>query len=246
MTSWAVGVTTIHSRLETYLPETLVSLKAGGFGNPRLFVDGAENCGRFIDHEFSLEATLRRPRIGVYGNWLLGLWELYIRNPTVDRYVMFQDDVKCCKNVRPYLERCRYPIQGYWNLYAYPLDTTTDAYQSQKPPKVYGWYRSPMRGKGALGLVFSREATLSLLSQGYLAQRAMSPGEGRKTNVDGNVCVAMANAGYAEHLHNPSLLFHTGKVSSIPEEKHLYVDAEFLGEGYDALDFLKEKVGANV
>ena len=93
MTSWAVGVTTIHSRLETYLPETLVSLKAGGFGNPRLFVDGAENCGRFIDHEFSLEATLRRPRIGAYGNWLLGLWELYLRNPTVDRYAMFQDDV---------------------------------------------------------------------------------------------------------------------------------------------------------
>lgn len=54
---WSYGVTTVTERRDTLLPQTLASLKAAGWDNPRLFVDGV-NGG--FDH-FGLPVTYRDP-----------------------------------------------------------------------------------------------------------------------------------------------------------------------------------------
>jgi hypothetical protein len=233
--NWEVGVTTVPSRFESYLPDTLQSLKAGGFPDPRLFVDCAEDCGRYVDHIFGLPVTYRVPKIGAYGNWLLGMWEIYLRNPVADRYVIFQDDVRTYKNLRQYLDSLRIPDKGYWNLYTYPMKPPNSL------PSTRGWYVSPLLGKGALGLVFDMNGILALLSERHTSLRVMNYDADRRTkSVDGAVYEAMKNQGYTEYLHGPSLLFHVGKVSSCHEPSRglHYPDAEFKGESFDALEMM--------
>jgi len=92
---WAVGVTTVPSRLDVLLPQTLHSLKRAGFPEPRLFVDGVKElewCG--------LEVTCRFPAVGAYPNWFLALHELVVRDPSAHYYAMFQDDLVCAGNLR--------------------------------------------------------------------------------------------------------------------------------------------------
>src|SRR3954465_7467772 len=89
---WAYGITTVPERRYDLLPRTIHSLARGGFDLPRLFIDGHEKSYHEWD---TLPQTIRYPAIRTMGNWLLGLWELYIREPAADRYAIFQDDCVC-------------------------------------------------------------------------------------------------------------------------------------------------------
>ncbi len=89
--SWAYGVTTVPSRVNDLLPSTLASLKRAGFDKPVLFIDGDKN--HFTYSSLDLDYTLRRPNVRTAGNWTLSMLELYIREPTADRYAIFQDDL---------------------------------------------------------------------------------------------------------------------------------------------------------
>lgn len=232
---WSYGVTTVPSRRDTLLPKTLASLAAGGFSDPHLFVDGAG------DYAAYKRVTQRSSPVLVHGNWALALYELYIREPTADRYAVFQDDVIVYKNLRQYLEKCKYPDMGYLNLYTEPRN---EAFV----PTTVGWHQSNQRGLGALALVFSRRAVLQLLVSDTFAMKPIpaTPTEaaahaqgllyrGQKT-VDGAVVTAFAQAGWKEYVHRPTLVQHTGKVSSFSGLEHPPATG-FLGETYDALRF---------
>jgi hypothetical protein len=142
--SWASGVTTVPERFQTTLPRTLLSLKNAGFPEPRLFIDGYDR-----DPGLQLPTTVRHDRIRVVGNWMLALWELYIRDPSATRYAIFQDDLIAYRNLRLYLERLRYPDQGYCNLYTFPENQRLSAGRT-------GWYPSNQLGRGAVALVFDK------------------------------------------------------------------------------------------
>jgi hypothetical protein len=263
---WAYGVTTCDKRLKTTLPQTLKSLAEGGFDEPRLFVDGSHLPSvlvAFEDQGLNVDAsriTCRYPRIGVYGSWILSLAELYIRHHAADYFAVFQDDVMCVRNLRQYLERCRYPKQGWWNLY-------TSLWDNEKiiEGKPTGWHRADQHGKGALALVFSREAVQTLLCNqkpvplqdpanqqqapvGHMVFKAASARDRfRLRNVDGGVVQALHGCGlWTEHIHNPSLVQHTGSAcgtqpphqtptGALPEAR------TFPGEQVDALTFLEGK-----
>lgn len=225
---WAYGVTTVPERLKDLLPRTLASLRTGGFDQPRLFVDGARELGEYA--KFNLEVTVRYPNIFTYGNWVLALWEIYVRQPNADRYALFQDDLLTYRNLRGYLEHCQYPDKGYWNLYTFPRN------QALSKGRI-GWYLSDQFGKGAVGLVFSREAVVVLLSQEYLVCRPQNAHRGQRS-VDGGVVTAYKKAGWKEYVHNPSLLQHTGKVSSMRSVSHQTAKS-FRGEGFDAMELLE-------
>ena len=64
-----------------------------------------------------LEMTFHYPVLGIYGNWFLAMCELFAREPLCQRYVVFEDDILACSNLREYLERCPYPEDGFWNCY---------------------------------------------------------------------------------------------------------------------------------
>ncbi len=223
---WACGVTTVPSRKLELLPRTLTSLAAAGFDKPHLFVDGASDGYG--------EATYRMPVIRAYGNWILGLAELYIRNPTADRYAMFQDDFVMCKGVRKYLEQW-YPERGYLNLYTFPSNER----------KQGGWYESALlnsdpkwqTGRGAVALVFNRKAVQILLTHQHMVDK---PDDVKVTRggwlvawrkIDGAVVTAMNKAGWREYVHMPSLTQHVGARSTVANLPHKSATS-FPGEEY--------------
>lgn len=230
--SWSYGVTTVEDRVHDLLPKTLASLKDAGFDNPRLFVDGVENTLLYDD--FQLEITTHYPRLRTYGNWVLALWELYVRNPAADRYAIFQDDFICYKNLRTYLDQCDYPEKGYWNLFSFMDNEPLVA-------NANGWIEAKrLTGRGAVALVFNRDAVTTLLSSIHIANRPQDSKRGHRL-VDGGVVQAFYNAGWTEYVHAPSLVQHTGKVSSMGNTRHPSAKT-FKGKDFNALNLLPKKV----
>lgn len=247
--SWAVGLTTVSERKDTTLPRTLASLKAAGWSEVRLFVDGCSQGTVFQE-----PVTFRWPRIGAWANWHLGLLELHLREPNADAYMMVQDDVVFCKNVRQHLERTMPRSKSSWlNLY------TVDQNESVISNKPIGWHEAASLvgqgannrqvNKGALALVFSNQAVESLLSHSSIVSKCR--GSKPKTNIDGTVGTALNALGHREMIHNPSLVDHIGGDCSIIErqieqevkdKKRAHVRAtlpkclSFRGEEFDCLN----------
>lgn len=228
---WEYGITTVPSRLANELPITLESLAKAGFTEPRLFVDGVESDEAY--RKFNLPVTIRNPKIGVPANWILGMWELYSRNPFADRYAIFQDDIIACSNLRKYLDKIRYPERGYLNLIAYPQN------EELVQDRSVGWYFACARrtGLGAQGLVFSREAVEVVLTANHLVKKFQ--GKHRKGRIDGGIVTGMRKAGWKEYFHFPGLIYHIGDKSTMghgPQPR----SRSFRGEDFDALELLNE------
>ena len=225
---WAYGITTVPQRIDDLLPRTLESLSSAGFDNPRLFVDGEKNPTKY--DQCGLEVTTRYPTVRTYGNWILTLWELYIRQPNAERYAIFQDDFVTYKNLRCYLEECPFPEHGYWNLYTFPDN------QELAPEGTTGWYESNQWGRGAVALIFNKAGVKLLLGHQHMIDRPEDAHRGWKA-VDGGVLTAMKKSDWKEYVHNPSLVQHTGTLSSMRNSPHKEA-ISFRGEEFNALELL--------
>lgn len=237
---WEYGVTTVPSRRDELLPRTLASLKRGGFNTPTLFVDGEKDPESWRD-EFKLEVVTRWPVIRTFGNWTLAIAELYIRNPTADRYAIFQDDFVTCLGLREYLSACEYPRKGYLNLYTFASNTLGNLRKhglTDKPLDYQGWYPSNQNGRGAVALVFDNEAVITLLTHEFFVNRPKDMNRGWRA-IDGGIVTALGKAGWKEYVHTPSLVQHTGTYSSMRSKPH-QPSPVFIGESADARDLLKK------
>lgn len=237
MKKWSYGLTTVPQRRKDLLPATLASLRTAGFDKPRLFVDGDPDPVSW-SREFGLEVTCRHPKVRTYGNWVLSLAELYIREPGADRYAVFQDDFVTYPHLRTYLEKCSYPEKGYLNLYTFPSNQGRCPMVGQTGRQRVGWYESNQNGRGAVALVFSREAVQTLLIHQHMVERPTDAHRGWKA-VDGAVVTAMRKAGWREWVHNPSLVQHTGAHSSMGNKPHLLAES-FRGEEFSAMRLVEE------
>lgn len=240
-------MTTVDQRLTTLLPKTLASLKAAGFGRPRLFVDSDTYWVGTNTSGFNLDYTHRGPpRLGAYGNWLLGLWELYLRVPNAERYAMFQDDIEAYVNLRSYLDATPFPEKGYLNLYTVPMNH--DGIPNNGQTAKVGWYKAAHPGKGALALIFTRDGLRALFGgeSGYhLVDRVKDAMRGQ-SNIDGGVHDALAKNGIDEYIHWPSLVQHTGALySTLRTNPGRRIASEWRGEGFDAWELIKEREGAS-
>lgn len=226
--NWAAGLITVPARKTTHLPRTLESLSKAGFPCVRLFVDGCKDPAEYA--QFGLEVTTRYPSMRTAGNWMLALAELYLRDPHAERFAMFQDDFVTYRNLRAYLDRCPYPGKGYWNLYTFP--------ENQALAKGRrGWYPSNQRGAGAVAIVFNNEATRLLLGHQRMFDRAMNPERGWRF-IDGGIVEAMKEAGWREYVHNPSLVQHTGRASTIVRKRFIPA-VSFRGEEFNAEELIQ-------
>lgn len=223
---WAYGVTTVPSRFGELLPKTLASLEKAGFDQPRLFIDGCKEIPTDLSSKY--QVTNRWPTLRTHGNWVLSMYELFIRSPRADRYAIFQDDFVTYPHLREYLDACEFPEHGYWNLYTFP--------QNQKETK--GWYLSNQLGKGAVALVFSNEGVRTLLCQRHLLERPMDSTRGHRS-VDGGIVTAMKREGWKEWVHNPSLVQHTGLISSMGNRRQ-ELSPSFQGEDWDPRQLLSD------
>lgn len=233
---WAYCVTTVPSRRKDLLPKTLVSLAVAGFDNPRLFVDGDKDAISW-EKEFGLEVTTRYPNVRTFGNFTLALWELYLRNPTADRFGMFQDDFVTSRNLRKYLNCVPYPDKGYLNLFTFNSNQRL-APKTPHGGTVDGFYLSNQYGRGAVALVFSRECVVELLASKHLAERPQDSTRGHRA-VDGAIVTALAKAGWKEYVHSPSLVQHTGEFSSMGNKHHQPAES-FRGEEYNLMELLRK------
>lgn len=215
-TQWAMGITTVPQRGEGGLyTRTLWNLTDSGFGSVDTFIDD-------------------NPGVNQFYNYVRGLWWLYCSNPNVDRYIMFEDDIVLCKNVREYLEHTNVELtRGYWNLYCAPENYDTLNYRGSMPGS---WYRSDQRGRGALALMFSNEGLRTLLSSKILVNHPRDAHNGRFC-VDRIICEAMNKEGWKELVHNPSLVQHVGEHSTIKDKPFLQ-SPNFPGEDFDAMTLL--------
>lgn len=225
--NWSYGLTTVPERIKSELPKTLASLKAAGFDNPRLFIDGARDAVAYAD--FGLETTCHYPTLKTFGNWILCLLELYLRDPEADRYAIFQDDFVTYPHLKEYLEQSPYPDKGYLNLYTFPEN------QKLVPDGHTGWYEANQRGLGAVALVFNREAIMTLLESQSIAKRPQDSNGWKR--IDGGIVNAFNKAGWKEYVHNPSLVQHTGLRSSMGNSQH-QLATSFKGQEFNALDLL--------
>jgi hypothetical protein len=224
--TWAYGITTVVQRKDDLLPRTVLSLRAAGFDQPTLFVDGEESGYE----SFGLPVTYRRPpRVRAFWNWYLSLAELYGRSPLADRYAIFQDDMVACLGLREYLNNSPYPEQGYLNLYTFPVN---QALCGDKP----GWYVADQTGQGGVALVFSNEAARELIASRYMVDRPMDPDRGHRA-LDGGIVDAFEKVGWREYVHNPSLVQHTGMKSTMNNGRHPTAPS-FRGEQWDARELL--------
>lgn len=241
-TTWAYGVTTVPSRRTTTLPVTLKSLRGAGFPTPHLFVDG-DHDGKSWHDQFGLDVTCHGGKpIRAYGNWTLGLAELYIKNPTATYFAMFQDDFVTYKNLREYLEKLTWPSKSYLNLYTFAENTPTELRKHGLPAPQdghIGLYEANQRGKGAVALIFRRDAILMLLTHQHMVERPIDPHRGHRS-IDGGVVTAMTKSSWKEMVHYPTLTHHIGNISAIGNRTHS-AGVGFLGEEYNALDFLEVK-----
>lgn len=242
---WQYGLTTVPERSDTML-KTLKSLEQAGFPTPWVFVDGAIDATPWRKLVGSTRlVTTRAIRAGVVGNWILSLWELYLHDAFADRYAIFQDDMIACRNLRSYLERCEYPAKGYLNLFTFmdnePLTKDAKPGAWQESSQVRNNPNQRQTGQGALALVFSNEAARTLLASQSLVNKPQAPTPPRrKYCLDGGVVAAMNRAGFREYIHNPSLVQHTGKKSTIGNEwpGAKGVAMTFPGEDFDAMGLL--------
>jgi len=229
---WSYGVTTVPSRLNDLLPRTLASLAAAGFDQPRLFIDGAKDLRPY--DKLGLEYTNHNPPLRTFGKWFASAWELYVRCPTAHYYAVFQDDFVTYPFLKHYLESFPYPKDGYLNLYTFP------EYQQSAPTSNYvGWFKTPQWGLGAVALVFNREVLCKILSQPHMINRPQDLHKGHKS-VDGGIVTAANKAGLKEYAHLPSLVQHTGRVSSMKNRPHEQAPS-FRGESFDARKLIKER-----
>jgi len=233
---WQTAITTVPQRSESHFPRTIGSLRSAGFPKPQVFVDGRAT----VDYaeEWGLTYTERPEPLGVVGNWITTLWTIYLQNPKADRYAIFQDDIVLCKNVRQYLEQIDYPEDGYLNLFTFRKDVektiTKENYAT--------FYKSPQYGRGAVALVFNRDAVVSLLSAKSLALKPQHASRGN-TIIDGAIVTALSpkykqQRSHFEYVHNPSLVYHTGDVSTIKHHNQAKA-LTFPGEDFDCLSLLE-------
>ena len=120
---WAVGVITAPRAQGCYLPETLASIKTGGWDNPVVFAEPNSP----IPEDFTGDVVRRRKKYGDWTNWATGLYELFLSEPDAHYYFMLEDDALLCKNVRVYLD---YALPHLGDFASVSLYTPSKYYKS--------------------------------------------------------------------------------------------------------------------
>jgi len=241
--TWECGITTVPKRvLDGTLYATLNSLENAGIPKPRIFVDGSIPLVIQSDilTQKGYALSYRNDPLQVAGNWWLSIWELYLRNPYAHLYAMFQDDITLCKNLRSYIETNPdlYQDNVYLNLF-------TDSINTERLPRGYnGWIHAQAKGRGALALIFTHKVLQKLLQSPHMVDRFMDAQTGRyklprrMRSVDGGIWNSLDKAGIKEMVHLPSLVQHTGKISTVEPLHNNQPDAPtYVGEDFDMRHF---------
>lgn len=229
---WAVGMTTAP-RAEPTLERCLQSVIQSGWDEIHVFAEP----GSVVPELPGVSVTRRGARMGVIGNWFLGLSELVQNEPEADAFFMFQDDVLLPRNARLFLEQKLWPADriGLVSIYC------PEAYVNGKP----GFQRVEIQRRllGALTVILPRAAAHWLVTQGIAevsrTQRLASDDRGLDVLLGRLLKQQELDAFY----FNPSLAMHIGTCSTLwpgVAETPKRQAKNFVGESCDLLALPKD------
>jgi len=203
---WAVGVTTAP-RARPTLEACLESLARAGWEAPHLFMDSAVRVPERFGH---LPGTLRSPAVGAWPNHYLALFELTLRQPDADAYLIVQDDALFYdgENVRAYLEQALWPGGRIPVVSLYCPGPYTQ--------KRYGWHRYRKAWVwGALALVFPRATARAYLRDRPVCQHRWRSRAGGLAQIDVVIGRWARRRRLPFWFPTPSLVQHIGRTSTL-------------------------------
>jgi len=200
---WAVGLVTAP-RPEPTIQQTLASLRDAGFTDVHVFAEP----GSWIPEESgSLPVTVHGAHLGNIGQFCTALTELYMAQPHADCYAVFQDDVAAARGLKDWCDEQFWPLRhGLVSLYTSRVHSGDSV----------GWHVLDLgfyRTFGALAFVFRHDVLQEFLTDGQVLRYRQ-----RHAHGDDSLVGEWANRyGIGIAYHTPSLVQHTGKVSSLAD-----------------------------
>lgn len=222
---WAVGLTTSPRETST-IQETLSSLRASGWDSLMIFAEPGSTLPPDVPAD---QVVWRTRQMGAWGNFYLGLSELYFSDPHADAYFMSQDDAVFPKGLKDYLEESLWP---HPDTGVVSLHTPSHHAESD----VVGFFSRDIGWDawGAMGFVFSNNSARALLRDGrVLNHRQRGIGNGMH-NVDSVVGDWCKRRRLRYFLHAPSLCQHTGETSTL--WKHASLAGQRVASDFAGID----------
>ncbi len=209
---WAIGMTTAP-RASNTLNRTLRSLRKAGWTQPvHLFAEPGTRTWhtRLSGGPLSI-IHRKKPSLGAWPNFFLGLQELYLRQPDADAYLMVQDDVIFCRGLCDYLEQHLWPKGpriGVVSLHT-PSHLTAE--------KSKGFFHAELGWSawGAQALIFPNAAARAFLSDSKVIEHRQKGILDGTKNVDSVIGDWCARTKHHFWMHAPSLTEHIGATSTL-------------------------------
>lgn len=199
---WAIGITIAPRKYPT-LPKTLKALKAAGWDTGIIFAEP----GSYIDCGPNWPYVHRFKQTGIFGNWMLGLYELFIRNIDADAFFMIQDDIVLAPGTRQYLEN------ALWFTDQPHLVSLFGPNAIDKDPSN-GWRSSLAYAGGPNSIIMSHETVQEILSS-LVPLRYYGVRNQQKVSFDDlGIFVLMSHNEWPVFYPKPSLGDHIGHQST--------------------------------
>ena len=248
---WTVGVVTTPRQSEYYLNDTLESIKNSGWDCINLFAEPDSK----IPSNFDDNLVKRSKKYGNWTNWVCGLFELFMNNPNSDYFIMFEDDIVLCHNIKPYLEYCLPELVPFASISLY-----TPSYYCV-PKRCF---HNECRGWNTYctqTVVMSKKSVNKFLTNyNVIAHRTGETAcpktaditsktwpEYKNTCKDGIIGRWAKEENLPIYYHSPSLVEHIGEDSSLKDQpakifSQHHTSKDFVGEDFNASNWIGKPI----
>lgn len=231
---WVVGVITCP-RKEDFLQRTLTSIQNAGWSHESTTIFAEPNT--IVDDNFDDIVVRRMKPFGDWTNWATGLFELLLREPNADYFLMSEDDVLYNRDSKKYLEASFSCLGNFGSLSLY----TPSKYQKSK---FRGWHnecrgvetwstQTVIMSKESVIKFFSFEDTLRHRFQDIFHAPEVKwgvSGDPKNSVKDAVIGNWAKKNNLPVYFHTPSLAQHIGTTSTIDASFHQSED--FVGEDF--------------
>lgn len=199
---WAVGVTTSPRKHPTIV-KTIKAMEKAGWDNGTIFAEPGSyiNCGENWDYVHRCKKT------GIFGNWMLGLYELFIRNIDADAFFIIQDDIIVAPGSKSYLEEALW-FTDQPHLVSLFGPNAIDKDESN------GWRKIAKYSGGPNSIIMSHETVQEILSS-IIPLRYYGIQHQKKTSFDDlGIFALMSQNNWPVFYPKPSIGDHIGHQST--------------------------------
>lgn len=223
---WAVGVITAPRKHQT-LVKTIKAIERAGWDNGVIFAEP----GSCNDVKGNWAYVNRYKKTGIFGNWMLGLYELFIRNIDADAFLMIQDDIVIAPDTRNYLDNALWFTESPHLVSLFTLKAIDDN------PEC-GWRSTTIYHGGPTAIVMSHETVQEIISS-LIPLRYYGIQKQKGTSFDDlGIFALMAHKQWPVFYPKPSIGDHIGHQSTHCQQaaKWSYSDHVLVSQQYNDVE----------